>query len=145
MRKNGLSSYQVKCQQVDALNERVTLLEKRNEELQQRIDLYEAKSGFMSAEDMVDKANAWITRNYRAWNLILAAADSAIIHRNRFSVKKAVEDLRDSNIVKMTDDDWKISNNYAAVFARLLIKARPQLKEYDLLKIRPSKVDRLFT
>ena len=130
--------------ELTALKERIMILEDKNRKLEQRIELYESKSGFMSAEEMLERCNAWIARNPKAWSLILSRADSSIIHRSRFSVKRVLEDLRDSNLVKMADEDWKISNNYAAVMARLLIKARPQLKEYGLLRVRPSKVDRLM-
>lgn len=118
-------------------------LERQIAELTARLETFEAKTGFMSAETMKENAEAWIERNPMAWNLIKARAQASIRAQKRFSVKRALEELRDApGIVWGSNDDFKISNSYSAVFVRILVTEMPELRE--LVTLRRSKVDRLF-
>lgn len=96
----------------------------------------------MTADQMIERANAWIVRNPKAWAFIKDQARMCVSRKGRFSVKRAIENLRDSSLVTMGDDDWKISNSYSAVFVRLLIREIPELAKYT--KLNASKVDRLM-
>lgn len=118
-------------------------MEARIAELEERLALFESKTGFMSAETMKENAEAWIERNPMAWDLIKARAQASIRQQKRFSVKRALEELRDApGIVWGSNDDFKISNSYSAVFVRILVTEMPELRE--LVTLRRSKVDRLF-
>lgn len=118
-------------------------LEREVAELRERLQQFEAKTGFMSAETMKENAEAWIARNPKAWGIICDQARAAIRDQKRFSVKKALEVLRDSPIITwLTEDDFKISNSYSAVFVRILVTEMPELR--PLVTIRRSKVDRLY-
>lgn len=118
-------------------------LQGRIAELEERLALFESKTGFMSADTMLENARAWIERNPRAWEIIQNQARAAIRDNTRFSVKKAIEVLRDNPIITWLDDsDFKISNSYASVFTRILVQEMPQLRDHVTLK--RSKVDRLF-
>lgn len=118
-------------------------MEARIAELEERLALFESKTGFMSAETMKENAEAWIARNPKAWDLIKANAKASIRQQKRFSVKRALEELRDApDIIWGSNDDFKISNSYSAVFVRILITEMPELRE--LVTLRRSKVDRLF-
>lgn len=118
-------------------------LEREVAELRERLQQFEAKTGFMSAETMKENAEAWIARNPKAWDIIRDQAKAAIRDQKRFSVKKALEVLRDSPIITwLTEDDFKISNSYSAVFVRILVTEMPELR--PLVTIRRSKVDRLY-
>lgn len=114
----------------------------RIEELEQRVAAYEKKSGYQTAKDMITKAEAWIARNPKAWALIKDHAQMCALHKGRFSIKRTLEELRDSSLVNMTDDDYKISNNYSAVFNRFLIRELPEIARYTVIK--PSKIDYYF-
>ncbi|MBR3223811.1 MAG: hypothetical protein IKF78_00625 [Atopobiaceae bacterium] len=118
-------------------------MEKRIAELEERLALFESKTGFMSADTMLENAKAWIARNPMAWDLIKARAQVSIRQQKRFSVKRALEELRDApGIVWGSNDDFKISNSYASVFVRILVQEMPELREF--VTLRRSKVDRLF-
>lgn len=118
-------------------------MEARIAELEERLALFESKTGFMSAETMKENAEAWIARNPKAWDLIKANAQASIRQQKRFSVKRALEELRDApGIIWGSNDDFKISNSYSAVFVRILVTEMPELRE--LVTLRRSKVDRLF-
>lgn len=117
-------------------------LYKRVEELEQRLAAYESKSGYQTAKDMINKADAWIARNPKAWEVIKDRANMCVIRKGRFSIKRTLEELRDSSLVNMTDDDYKISNNYSAVFNRKLIRELPSVAKYTIIK--PSKLDYYF-
>ena len=118
-------------------------LEREVKELRERLACFEAKTGFMSAETMKANAEAWIERNPRAWDFIVNRANSAVKEQKRFSIKRTLEDFRDlPEFVWWGDDDFKISNSYSPVFARILVKQVPGLEEFVTLK--RSKVDRLF-
>lgn len=118
-------------------------MEARIAELEERLALFESKTGFMSADTMMENAKAWIAKNPKAWEIIENQARAAIRDRKRFSVKKALDVLRDNPIITWLDDsDFKISNSYASVFTRLLVQEMPELREF--VTIRKSKVDRLF-
>lgn len=120
----------------------ITELQRQVKELQERLALFEAKTGYMSAETMLENAKAWIARNPKAWSYLKRMAHHAITNQQRFSIKRELEELRESDIVLGDESDYKISNSYSAVFVRLLIQEMPELRE--LVTLRPSKVDRLF-
>lgn len=117
-------------------------LQERIAELEQRLALFESKTGFMSAETMLENAKAWVARNPQAWKYLKAMAHRAITNQERFSIKRELEELRESNSVRMDTDDYKISNSYASVIVRLLIQEMPELREF--VTLRRSKVDRLL-
>lgn len=122
---------------------RFALMNERINELEDELKRFEAKTGFMSAETMLNNAKAWIARNPKAWAYLKRMAHYSITNQSRFSIKREIEALRESSDVKLSDeDDYKISNSYSAVFVRLLIEDMPELR--PLVVLRPSKVDRLF-
>ena len=120
----------------------VEALRLRVQELEERLAEFESKTGFMNAETMLANANAWIVRNPKAWTYLKAKAHRSITNQERFSIKRELEELRESNNIRMDEDDYKISNSYSAVFVRLLIQEMPELREF--VTLRHSKVDRLL-
>ena len=129
---------------MDANSERIAELEKQLNELSIRLEAFEAKSGYMKADEMVKRARQWTIRNPHAWRSIKNSADLCITLKKRFSIKKAVEELRESCLVAAyPDEEFKVSNSYSAVFARMLVEEKPALKDYVTLK--KSKVDRYFS
>lgn len=116
------------------------------EQLRERLDLFESRTGFMSAKTMYNDAMAWIKRNGKAWAYIKAYADKCINEQKRFSIQKACEELRDMDIVDR-EELFKINNSYAAVLTRQLVQefvseGKESIKE--LVTMRRSKVDRYF-
>lgn len=131
------------CNYTGEFSPTVEALERQIAELTARLETFEAKTGFMSAETMLENAEAWIARNPKAWEIIRNQARAAIRDDTRFSIKKALEILRDNPIITWLDDsDFKISNSYSAVFSRILCQEMPQLREH--VTLRRSKLDRLF-
>jgi len=129
-----MTDYNVTTPSKSSLEHRVTMLE-------ERLSQFEAKTGFMSAETMYESGKAWIARNPRAWRYIKQYADGCIDEQRRFSIQKACEELRDSDLVDK-DELYKVNNSYAAVLTRFLVKELPELK--PLVSMRKSKVDRFF-
>ena len=123
----------------EGANAQVAELMARIEQLEAQLASYEARSGFMTAQEMLDMAYAWIDRNPLAWGHLKGAALAAIDQQRRFSIKKELEQLRESPEVVKGDADYKISNSLSPVLVRLLIKEMPELGE--LATVRPSKVD----
>ena len=117
-------------------------LEREVSELKERLALFEAKTGFMSADTMKENAEAWIARNPKAWAFIKNAALAAVRDQKRFSIKRTLENLRELPGFVWQGDDFKISNSYSSVFVRILVTEMPELRE--LVTLRRSKVDRLF-
>ena len=118
-------------------------LENRVKELEERLKQFESKTGFMSAETMYSNAKAWIARNPRAWAFIKQRADKCIHDGHRFSMQRALEELRDSDLVnRFNEDDFKVNNSLASVLTRFLIEDMPEVK--SVVTLRHSKVDRLF-
>lgn len=117
-------------------------MEQRIAELEERIAQFEAKTGFMSADTMKANAEAWIERNPKAWAFVKNDARAAVRDKTRFSIKKTLENLRSLPGFVWQGDDFKISNSYSSVFARILLKEVPGLDE--VMTVRRSKVDRLF-
>ena len=121
----------------------VKSLEMRIDELEERLKQFESKTGFMNAETMYHNAELWIVRNPRAWAFIKQRADKCVHDGHRFSMKRALEELRDSDLVnRFNEDEFKISNSLASVLTRFLIEDMPEVRE--VVTLRHSKVDRLF-
>lgn len=118
---------------------KIRRLEKKVAMLQEQLESYEARSGYLTAEEMLGKCNAWIANNPRAWRYLKTKARESIRYRTRFSIKRELERLRDSGLVRLTDDAYKISNSYSAVLVRLLVKEMPRL--YPYVTVKKSKVD----
>ena len=114
------------------------------DELNARLDLFESKTGFMSAREMRDRAEEWVKRNEFAWNIIRQRARNCIESNARFSIKRQIENLRDLPGVMSSDDDYKICNSFSPVFARMLVEEMPELLEKGLITLRRSKVDRFY-
>ena len=124
-------------------NEYIDKLERRVEILEERLEQFEAKTGFMNAETMYHNAELWIVRNPRVWAFIKQRADKCVHDGHRFSMKRALEELRDSDLVnRFNEDEFKISNSLASVLTRFLIEDMPEVREF--VTLRHSKVDRLF-
>lgn len=118
-------------------------LEARIAQLEDRLSLFEAKTGYMSAETMLENTKKWIVENIEAWRYLKSYARKCVEDQRRFSIQKALEELRDSPIVvKVGDVPYKLPNAYGAVLVRMLCKEVEGLS--DLVVMRRSKVDRLF-
>ena len=113
------------------------------EELQKRLDVFESKTGFMSAKVMRERAEEWIDRNPSAWHFIRSRAQKCLDSGSRFSIKRQIENLRDTPGI-MSADDYKICNSFSPVFARILVAEMPELLERGLITLRRSKVDRFY-
>lgn len=121
----------------------VKSLEMRIDDLEKRLKKFESNTGFMNAETMYHNAELWIVRNPRAWAFIKQRADKCVHDGHRFSMKRALEELRDSDLVnRFNEDEFKISNSLASVLTRFLIEDMPEVREF--VTLRHSKVDRLF-
>ena len=125
-----------------SIDHRIALLNERINELEDELARFEAKTGFMNAETMLESAKAWIVRNPKAWKLLQSVARYSIENQRRFSIKRELEGLRENSDVVIGEDDYRISNSYSAVFVRLLSDEMPELR--SLVTFRKSKVDRFF-
>lgn len=118
-------------------------LEARLAELEERLSLFEAKTGFMSAETMLENTKRWVAENVGAWNYLKQYARKCVESQRRFSIQKALEELREAQgVTKVGDVPYKMPNAYGAVLVRMLCKEVEGLSE--LVTMRHSKVDRLF-
>lgn len=87
--------------------------------------------------DVVERACEWIKNNKQAWlNMRKMARKDA--HDSKYiSVKKYIELVREQ--AGYTENEFKVNNDFAPVFARLLQKAEPTAR--DFIKRRKSKLD----
>ena len=122
--------------------ERFRLLNERINQLEDELARFESKTGFMNAETMRKNARAWIVRNPRAWTFLVRNAVWYVQQQKHYSIKQSLEELRNETSIVIGDDDFKISNSYAAVFARELADEIPGLR--PLITFRRSKVDRFY-
>ena len=122
--------------------ERFRLLNERINQLEDELARFETKTGFMNAETMRDNARAWIVRNPQAWSFLVRNAIRCVATQKRYSIQQALEELRNDPEIVMGEDEYRISNSYAAVFARELADEIPGLR--PLITFRRSKVDRFY-
>ena len=125
------------------LENEVMRLNSKIADLEERLAQFEAKTGFMSAEEIVKHAKAWTVNNPHAWQFMRNYADRAIVNNERFSMQKVLEEMRESPLaIAFPGEDFKINNSYAAAFVRMLVAEKPDLAKH--VTLRRSKVDRLI-
>ena len=93
---------------------------------------------------MVDKyeAKEFIANNPQVWQSMVNTARSRARQGKRVSMKRIVEDTRDTYGVTWQTEDFKLSNSVTACLARFLIQECPEVKGH--IKLGRSKVDRFF-
>ncbi len=87
--------------------------------------LFQAAKG----ERFRNQADAWIERNPQAWEYMRNAARRSAAMHKRFGIQSLCEHVRWKMMLK-GDTGFKLNNNYAAAFARRLIKEVPECEPY---------------
>lgn len=83
----------------------------------------------------------WIRHNPQRMEEMERYALNEASHGRRFAIKTIIERIRWFDYVNDEGQPVKISNDYAPIFARLLIEKHPELAQF--LETRPSAYDRL--
>ena len=117
-------------------------LQRRIEELEERLARHEERTEPMSADMMYATAEAWIKANPAIWESIKNIAESRARRNQRVSIKRIIEDTRDQYAVTWQTENFKLSNSVTACLARFLLRECPGVKGHIMLK--RSKVDRFF-
>lgn len=91
-----------------------------------------------TAEDMINGADEWIEANQEAWDYMVSQAKMCADRRRRFSIASLCEHVR-WRMYAQGVDNFKVNNDYNAVFARRLIDVVPECADY--ITRRRSKVD----
>lgn len=117
-------------------------MQKRIDELEERLARHEERTEPMSAEKMYETAQAFIKNNPDVWRTICDRALSRARAGKRVSMKRIIEEVRDFNPVYWQTDEFKLSNSVTACLARFLVRDCPEVKPH--IKMKRSKVDRFF-
>ena len=117
-------------------------LESRIAELEERLKRHEERTEPMSAEAMYETAKNFIEANPDVWAAICNMARRRAGDGKRVSMKRIIEDLRDTHGYLWQTEDFKLNNSVTACLARFLAKDVPEAKEH--MKLHRSKVDRYF-
>ena len=117
-------------------------LQARIDELEERLKRHEERTEPMSAEVMYSTAKAFIKENPQVWQSMVNIACSRARQNRRVSMKRIIEDTRDTYGTTWQTENFKLNNSVTACLARFLVKECPEVKSHMLLK--RSKVDRYF-
>ena len=120
----------------------VKALEERIAELEERLARHEERTEPMSAEVMYNTAKEFIANNPAVWRSMCNIARSRARQGKRVSMKRIVEDTRDSYGVTWQTEEFKLSNSVTACLARFLVKECPEVEPH--IRLGRSKVDRYF-
>lgn len=86
-------------------------------------------------------AREWIRLNPALWEGIEAWALNEAAHQRKFAMQTALERIRWKDRVDDEGRPTKVSNDYGAIWARMLVARHPEVKPY--VTIRPSVYDGL--
>ena len=114
----------------------------RIQDLEERLKRHEERTEPMSAEAMYETAKTWIDANPSVWRSVKNIAETRARQGKRVSMKRIIEDLRDTYGITWQTDAFKLTNSVTAALARFLVVECPSVKDHICLK--RSKVDRYF-
>lgn len=86
-------------------------------------------------------AHEWIRLNRELWDGIEAWALNEAKHQRKFAMQTALERIRWKDYTDSTGQPTKVSNDYGAIWARMLIAKHPAVAPY--VTTRPSVYDKL--
>lgn len=89
----------------------------------------------------VRAAREWIRLNPGLWDDIEAWALNEAGHQRKFAMQTALERIRWYSFVDDEGQPTKVSNDYGAIWARMLVARHPEVKPY--VTTRPSVYDQL--
>lgn len=89
----------------------------------------------------VRAAREWIRLNPGLWDDIEAWALNEAGHQRKFAMQTALERIRWKDRVDDEGQPTKVSNDYGAIWARMLVARHPEVKPY--VTMRPSVYDGL--
>lgn len=89
----------------------------------------------------VRAAREWIRLNPVLWEGIEAWALNEAEHRRKFAMQTALERIRWYSFVDDEGQPTKVSNDYGAIWARMLMAKHPEVEPY--ITTRPSVYDGL--
>lgn len=114
----------------------------RIQDLEERLKRHEERTEPMSAEAMYETAKAWIEANPNVWRSVKNIAETRARQGKRVSMKRIIEDLRDTYGITWQTDAFKLTNSVTAALARFLVVECPSVK--DNICLKRSKVDKYF-
>lgn len=89
----------------------------------------------------VRAAREWIHLNPALWEGIEAWALNETTHQRKFAMQTALERIRWKDYVDNAGQPTKVSNDYGAIWARMLMAKHPEVEPY--ITTRPSVYDQL--
>lgn len=89
----------------------------------------------------VRAAREWIRLNPALWEGIEAWALNEAANGRKFAMQTALERIRWKDYVDNAGQPTKVSNDYGAIWARLLIARHPEIRPF--VTMRPSVYDRM--
>lgn len=89
----------------------------------------------------VRAAREWIRLNPGLWDDIEAWALNEAGHQRKFAMQTALERIRWKDHVDDEGRPTKVSNDYGAIWARMLVAKHPEIEPY--VTMRPSVYDGL--
>lgn len=94
--------------------------------------------GLDRADEMNQKADEWVSKNWKVWAWMKLQAALFAQKGKRFSIARLVEEARYTKPVEGIDE-YRINNDLRAPLARRLRKEVPTCRDY--IEIRESVVD----
>lgn len=89
----------------------------------------------------VRAAREWIRLNPALWDGIEVWALNEAAHQRKFAMQTALERIRWKDYVNDEGQPTKVSNDYGAIWARMLVAKHPEIRPY--VTMRPSAYDEL--
>lgn len=94
------------------------------------------------ARHTLHDAITWQGENPRAWDFIVRTALDLGANGKRIGAQRLIEDVRARDFTDELGMPTKTNNNYAPVFARLLVYEHPHL--LPLVELRSSAIDAIM-
>lgn len=125
------------------LQKQIDELTDKQKKLERELDEHRVRTEGLSAQEMFKRAKAFKDNNPGIWDQIVADARIAAKYQRRFSVKKEIEELRETKWILLDEhEDYRFNNSYTAPLTRFLIQEVPEVEPY--VHIRTSKTDKYF-
>lgn len=82
----------------------------------------------------IRKEKEWRGQNKELWRHIETWALNEARHRRKFAVQQKIEEIRWKDYVNDAGQSVKVSNNYGAIWTRLLVAMHPEIRPFVTMK-----------
>ena len=105
-------------------------------------DLDKSEEAIERAKKKIVDAKYWMLTNPRAWRYMADTAMHQAAEGKKVSGRQLVENVRKRDFTDTCGAPTKVNNDYAAIFARLLVAEHPQLAKH--IEFRRTVLDEIM-